>query len=245
MYLVLKGERKREQWCLLSSPHLLSTGADEMYNCPVMISSHGDSFIPAVISHDLSHTGYPVAPTCVPLSQPSVRSLQTVSPLPQLTPIPWRVHEGISGPLKLWPMQPYPNPFQFISACLQGCCLTESHLGSQPWVLFCLEPKHKGVSTLSHLIPTSLLWTWRERVQGPHISIWGLFSLVTLPSPNVPKALTMFCYYTYTVIIHMQEQRIFFSGSLLPKWERLVYMKWGAFTCLVIISCIIMQGTRW
>lgn len=111
----LKDERKGEQVCLVSSPHLFSTGADELHSCPVIISSHGH--IPAV-SLTTCHSGHAKAPTCVPLSHPAVRPLQTVSALPQLTPIPWRVERGQQGLPNLdllCAIQPYLNPF---SVCL-------------------------------------------------------------------------------------------------------------------------------
>lgn len=88
---------------MLSGPYLFFTGAGEV----VPLSSHGLwswTLISAGISHNLSCAGCAVAPICVPLSQPSVRPLQTVITLPQPTPIPWRVKRGHQGLLTLDPL---------------------------------------------------------------------------------------------------------------------------------------------
>lgn len=67
----------------------------EQMSCTIVLS-----LAPVVGIHpcwhlaNLSHTGHTVALICIPLSQSSVRPLQTISTLPELTPTPWRVKWG-------------------------------------------------------------------------------------------------------------------------------------------------------
>lgn len=89
--------------------------------------------------------------------------------------------EGTSEPLEPWPfLQLYLSPWYEMSARLlpQRATQEAGHKSS-----FWLESKHKGVSTVFCLIPASPFWTCpaEAEIQGPHISVWGLFSLVILP----------------------------------------------------------------
>lgn len=182
--------RKGEK-CLLSSPHLFIAGEDELYSCPVTISSRGHPSLNASL-------GASVILAMLRLPSASLYRNPWWDPLSehqhsrQLSPMPWQVKKGPQSLCNLDPLGIYLCLSLYFSCHGMSATRLLSHRGHSTGL------RNRGVYTIFHSHPNlTCSWPVGAGMWVPHISIWGLFSLVTLPSKlQVPITLKFFHCFT-------------------------------------------------
>ena len=186
--------RKGEKWCLLSSPHLFIAGEDELYSCPVTISSRGHPSLNASLGASVTLATLRL-PSASLYQNPWWDPYQSISIPRQLSPMPWQVKRGPQSLCNLDPLGSHICALSLYFSLSWEVCYKAavSQRAIQKAGL-----RNRGVYTISHSHPNlTCSWPVGAGMWVPHISIWGLFSLVTLPSKlQVPITLKFFHCFT-------------------------------------------------